>query len=62
MSGISSFTISENFGENVNNKLFRFAGVLSFRNKRLWSSSMRVSMGLTDRRKTAKNLVDSRKN
>ena len=23
---------------------------------------MRVSMGLTDRRKTAKNLVDSRKN
>ena len=25
-------------------------------------SIMRVSMGLTDRRKTAKNLVDSRKN
>ena len=25
-------------------------------------SSRRVSMGLTDRRKTAKNLVDSRKN
>ena len=26
------------------------------------ASIMRVSMGLTDRRKTAKNLVDSRKN
>ena len=25
-------------------------------------SNWRVSMGLTDRRKTAKNLVDSRKN
>ena len=26
------------------------------------SKDMRVSMGLTDRRKTAKNLADSRKN
>ena len=27
-----------------------------------WGKEKRVSMGLTDRRKTAQNLVDSRKN
>ena len=30
--------------------------------KNLWRDIPRVLMGLTDRRKTAKNLVDSRKN
>ena len=30
--------------------------------RKTWEVIKRVSMGLTDRRKTAKNLVDSRKN
>ena len=33
-----------------------------FNTASFWGPFLRVSMGLTDRRKTAKNLVDSRKN
>ena len=33
-----------------------------FRSMKKWQISKGVLMGLTDRRKTAKNLVDSRKN
>ena len=33
-----------------------------FKGRRWGGGHKRVSMGLTDRRKTAKNLVDSRKN
>ena len=45
---------------NVFDKLIKVLTTLA--SLYLTISKMRVSMGLTDRRKTAKNLVDSRKN